>query len=179
MFKNLFSSLRTLRLHRSLLAAAVFAFVLVGGRVSANGDGASITIPSLDLSAPIVNLPLDSSIGTWNTSQLGDAVGHFEHTPWLGENGNIVLGGHATDDDGSPSVFYALPAVSVGDLITIQVGDQDVNYIVRRIRSVAVNDLSVLYPSGGETLTLLTCSGFNADTRTYERRLAIVADRVG
>ena len=178
MFKHLFSSLHTLRLHRSLLAAAVLAFILVGGRASANGDGASITIPSLDLTAPIVNLPLDNNLGTWNTAQLGDNVGHFQYTPWLGENGNIVLGGHATAEDGTPSVFYALPALEVGDLITIRVGDQDVNYVVRRIRSVGVNDLSVLYSGSGETLTLLTCSGFNADTRTYERRLAIVADRV-
>lgn len=178
MFKHLFSSLRMLRLHRSLLVAAVLALVLVG-RVSASGDAASIIIPSLDLTAPIVNLPLDSSIGTWNTAQLGDNVGHFEHTPWLGQNGNIVLGGHATDENGTPSVFYALPAVRVGDLITIRVGGDNVNYIVRRIRSVAVDDLSVLYPSRGETLTLLTCSGFNAETRIYERRLAIVAERIG
>jgi LPXTG-site transpeptidase (sortase) family protein len=178
MLKHLFSSIRALRLHRSLLAAAVITFILVSGRTSANGDGASITIPSLDLTASIVNLPLDSSLGTWNTAQLGDNVGHFQYTPWLGENGNIVLGGHATDEDGTPSVFYALPAVRVGDLITLHVGDQDVNYVVRRVRSVAVNDLSVLYSSSSETLTLLTCSGFNPNTRTYERRLAIVADRV-
>jgi LPXTG-site transpeptidase (sortase) family protein len=178
MFKHLFSSLPMLRLHRSLWVAAVLAFVFAG-RAAANGDAASIIIPSLDLTAPIVNLPLDNSIGTWNTSQLGDNVGHFEHTPWLGQNGNIVLGGHATDEDGTPSIFYELPGVSVGDLITIRVGDQDVNYLVRRIRSVAINDLSILYPSRGETLTLLTCSGFNPETRTYERRLAIVAERVG
>jgi LPXTG-site transpeptidase (sortase) family protein len=177
MFKHLFSSLRKLRLHRSLLAAALLSFVLVAGRASAN-DGVTLVIPALNLNASIVNLPLDSTIGTWNTAQLGDSVGHFEYTPWFGQNGNVVLGGHATDEDGTPSVFFTLGDLNVGDLITVQVDGEAVNYAVRRIRSVAVDDLSILYPSSGETLTLLTCSGFNPETRAYERRLAIVAERI-
>lgn len=179
MVKHLLSSLRTLRLHRSLLAAAFLAVALVAGRASANDDGIALVIPALNVNAPVVNLPLDNSIGTWNTTQLGSNVGHFEYTPWFGENGNVVLGGHATDEEGTPSVFYRLSDLSVGDLVSVRVGDQTVNYAVTRIRSVAVNDLSVLYSSGGETLTLLTCFGYNDETRTYNRRLAIIAEPIG
>ncbi len=179
MFKHLLSSLRTLRLHRSLMVAALMSFTLIAARAHANDGSPLIMIPSLDLSAPIVTLPLDQSIGTWDTANLGDNVGHFEYTPWLGDNGNIVLGGHATLEDGSPSIFFTLGYLAVGDIVTIRVSSEDVHYAVRSIRSVAVNDLSILYASRGETLTLLTCSGFNPESRTYERRLAIVAERIG
>jgi LPXTG-site transpeptidase (sortase) family protein len=143
------------------------------------GGGTTLVIPALSLTAPIIPLPLDRSIGTWNTSQLGSSVGHFEHTPWLGENGNVVLGGHATGDDGSPSIFYGLNTLRIGDIITVNEQGAVVSYVVRRIRTVAVTDLSVLYSTGRETLTLITCSGFNDETRTFEQRLVVIAERAG
>jgi LPXTG-site transpeptidase (sortase) family protein len=176
---HLFSYLRLLRWHRSLLVAAVMSLLVASRAFAAEpAPGALLTIPALDLSAAVVTIPLDASIGTWNTASLGFDVGHFEYTPWVGEGGNIVLGGHHTLADGTPSVFYNLADISRGDTIEVMQGGVTEVYEVTRIRDVAISDLSVL-TTGSDTITLMTCAGYNDDTGNYDRRLVVIATRVG
>jgi LPXTG-site transpeptidase (sortase) family protein len=180
MLKRLFSFCSLLRLHHSLLAAVIFSLLVVSRSHAAEpAPGALLTIPALNLSAEVVTIPLDPSIGTWNTTQITTTVGHFEYTPWLGERGNIVIGGHHTLADGTPSVFYDLEAVAVGDRILLSQGDALTEYEVTRVRAVAIGDLSVLYPHNSDSLTLITCAGYNGQTGIYERRLVVTAVPVG
>jgi LPXTG-site transpeptidase (sortase) family protein len=176
MLKRTLSSLPLLRLHRSLLAAVILSLLVVSRSYAAEpAPGALLTIPALNLSASVVTIPLDASIGTWNTTNLTTSVGHFEYTPWLGEQGNIVIGGHHTLADGTPSVFFELDDVAAGDRIQLSQGDSLLEYEVTRVRSVAISDLSVLYPGSSDVLTLITCAGFNGETGIYERRLVVTA----
>jgi LPXTG-site transpeptidase (sortase) family protein len=140
--------------------------------------GATLAIPSINLTASIINAPLDPTIGTWATGHLGSSVGHFEHTPWLGEHGNMVLGGHATNTEGAPSIFYALDQIQVGDSITVSQGGAVQEYVVTGLRLVGLNDLRVLNSTRRDTLTLMTCAGFNGATGTYDLRLVVTARRI-
>lgn len=164
-----------------ILALVTFSLALPFAAF-ADGDaalaGATITIPALNLSTSVVSIPLDPAIGTWNTNSLGGNIGHFEYTPWLGETGNIVLGGHSTDDEGAPSIFYHLEDIEVGDAVTISNGSVVQEYVVTGKRFVAISDVSVLYPTRNDIVTLITCAGYNGETGVYEQRLVVTARRV-
>lgn len=166
----------------ALFIAVVALFALLPSPALADdplaGNGATLVIPSLSLTTAIVHAPLDASIGTWATGHLGTNVGHFEYTPWLGQTGNVVLGGHSTHPDGTPSVFYALDSIQVGDTIVVTWGNVTAEYAVTGLRFVAIGDLSPLNPTRRDTLTLLTCAGFNGETGVYEQRLVVTARRV-
>jgi LPXTG-site transpeptidase (sortase) family protein len=165
------------------LLMAVVAFMALAPSVALADDplaggSATLSIPSLGLTAAIVHAPLDASLGTWATGHLGSSVGHFEYTPWLGQRGNIVLGGHATHPDGSPSIFYGLDGVQVGDRVVVTWGSISAEYEVSGLRFAAIGDLSPLSPTRRDTLTLLTCAGFNGETGVYESRLVVTARRI-
>jgi LPXTG-site transpeptidase (sortase) family protein len=176
MLSRLFSSLRLLR--RSLLLVAVISFIIASRVLAAEpASGARLSIPSIDLDAPIVAIHLNETIGTWDTSQLGDLIGHFQYTPWVTERGNVVLGGHSTDSEGAPSIFYALEDVAIGDFVSVQEGSSTFEYEITGIRYVEISDLTVLYPTRQDTITLITCAGFNTETEVYEQRLVVTARR--
>ena len=165
-------------IRKIIVLALVLALFALPFAAFADGDAlasATINIPSLNLSTSVVNIPLDASIGTWNTNSLGSNIGHFEYTPWLGQTGNIVLGGHSTNADGSPSIFYGLDAINVGDTITLSQGATVQDYVVSGKRFVAISDVSVLYPTSSDTVTLITCAGYNDETGTYDQRLVVTA----
>ena len=86
---------------------------------------------------------------------LRDGVGHLSDTPWLGEGGNVALAGHRD------TVFRALRHVQAGDVIEIATPDRSVRYAVEEMTVVAPDNLSVLEPADGSTLTLVTCYPFN------------------
>ncbi|MCA9904123.1 MAG: class F sortase [Anaerolineae bacterium] len=169
-------------LRYSIILALVAMSLALPFAAFADGDaalaGATITIPALNVSTSVVNIPLDPAIGTWNTNSLGGNIGHFEYTPWLGESGNIVLGGHSTDDAGAPSIFYHLEDITVGDAVTISNGSVVQEYVVTGTRFVAISDVSVLYPTGRDIVTLITCAGYNGETGVYDQRLVVTARRV-
>ena len=87
-------------------------------------------------------------------SVLRDGVGHLADTPWLGEGGNVALAGHRD------TVFRALRHVQAGDVIEIATPDRLVRYTVEEMTVVAPDNLSVLEPAEGSTLTLVTCYPF-------------------
>lgn len=89
-----------------------------------------------------------------SNSVLRDGVGHLSDTPWLGEGGNVALAGHRD------TVFRALRHVQAGDVIEIATPDRLVRYTVEETAVVAPDNLSVLEPADGSTLTLVTCHPF-------------------
>jgi sortase A len=85
---------------------------------------------------------------------LRRAVGHLARTAWPGEAGNVVLAGHRD------TFFRPLKRVQVGDAITLKTRIGDFEYLVESTAVVPPTDVQVLQPTGGRTLTLITCFPF-------------------
>jgi LPXTG-site transpeptidase (sortase) family protein len=140
--------------------------------------GATLSIPEIDVQTRIIPLYVDESIGTWDTEPLNNLIGHFEYTAWLGETGNMVLGGHSTLENGAPGIFSNLDELAIGDEITVTQGGITQTYQVTSSQYVGLTDLSVVYPTEADILTLMTCAGFNRASGEFEQRLVVVAQRV-
>lgn len=135
-------------------------------------------IPSAGIEAPITNVFLDNT-GSWDVSYLGQTVGHLQGTAWLDDApGNIVLSGHVELSDGRKGVFATLSDVAIGEVVIIERGTEEWQYIVTDVREVAPEDLAPLYPTATETLTLITCGEYNFFSDQYEVRRVVVAERL-
>jgi sortase A len=87
-------------------------------------------------------------------SILRRAVGHLPETAVPGQLGNVTLAGHRD------TFFRPLRNILVGDTITIKTLDGNFVYQVEATAVVPPSDTQVLQPSGGRTLTLITCFPF-------------------
>lgn len=137
--------------------------------------GATLFAPTAGISTPIIQTYLDGV--SWDVRELGAAVGHLQGTGWLDRPGNIVLAGHVELTSGRRGVFASIDRLNVGDpLIVTQDGRQRI-YIVRELRRVAPDDMTVLYPAADERLTLITCANYDFLRDVYHERLVVVAVR--
>jgi len=136
---------------------------------------ATLFIPSVGVNAPVITAILRNS--TWDVTELGTNVGYLQGTAWVSQPGNVVLSGHVEMSDGRTGVFASLDQIGIGDLVVITEEGQQHNYIVQEIFSVEPDDLSVVYPTPTDTLTLITCSDYNFLQNTYDTRLVVIATR--
>lgn len=90
-------------------------------------------------------------------------AGHLADTPWPGQPGNVVIAGHRD------TIFRPLRNVRAGDLVDITTESTVAHYQVVSARIVPPTDLSVLSPTDGNTLTLITCYPFSFVGRAPER----------
>lgn len=135
-----------------------------------------LSIPTRGVSAPIVELGIVD--GTWNTYGLGSNVGHLIGTSPLMEMGNIGLAGHVEMADGSPGVFADIENMQIGERIFVIWRGEERAYDVSTIQTVNPRDVSVLYSTNTEQLTLITCSDYDLLQDTYLQRVVVVAARV-
>lgn len=105
-----------------------------------------------------------------DTATLQHAVGHIPDTAFPGEPGNAGLAGHRD------TFFRALRNVRAGDRISVTTPHAVINYNVRRTTIVDPDDVSVLNPTDGQTLTLVTCYPFNY-IGSAPRRFIVQAER--
>jgi sortase A len=128
------------------------------------------TKPSLDLKPPTVSPPKSSgTIGRLtipnlrllamvqegaDVETLRYAVGHIPGTALPGARGNVALAGHRD------TFFRSLRDIRVNDSIEFETQSVTYRYTVRSTRIVGPRDMQVLAPSGGESLTLVTCYPF-------------------
>jgi len=95
---------------------------------------------------------------------LNRGVGHIPGTALPGQTGNLAITGHR---DG---FFRPLKDITPGDIIEVQRAGNSPQasgataptdrYVVRNIKIVFPTDTSVLNPTDGSTLTLITCYPF-------------------
>lgn len=85
---------------------------------------------------------------------LRRGVGHLARTALPGDEGNVVLAGHRD------TFFRPLKDILEGDRITIQTPKRDFEYVVESTSIVKPTEVGVIEPSGGHTLTLITCFPF-------------------
>jgi sortase A len=90
-------------------------------------------------------------------------AGHLADTPWPGQPGNVVIAGHRD------TIFRPLRKVREGDLVDVTTETTIAHYRVVSTRVVPPTDLSVLAPSGGNSLTLITCYPFGFVGQAPER----------
>jgi len=107
---------------------------------------AVLWIPRIRLEVPVLE-------GT-DSLTLNHAVGRIAGTARLGEPGNIGIAGHR---DG---FFRGLKDVTVGDTVELRTLTGTVAYKVDQVSIVAPEDVSVLNPKAGPSLTLVTCYPF-------------------
>lgn len=140
--------------------------------------GRTLHIPSIGLNSSIKTFYLDGV--SWAIDPWEHLVGHFQGTAWFDRVGNMALGAHSEYPDGSPGLFHGLYGVGIGDEIYVRDGDQERRYVVVNILSVDYRDLSVVYPTSHNRLTLVTCDipSYVAEQGIYYERLIIQADEV-
>jgi len=107
---------------------------------------AVLRIAKIDLEVPVLSGVDDLS--------LNRGVGYIPGTRHPGERGNVGIAGHR---DG---FFRALKDVGPGDMVELETLDQIDIYKVSQIVIVDKNDPSVLRPTTGPVLTLVTCYPF-------------------
>ncbi len=161
----------------SILLTATFAVAFTGGQTQATEALATISIPSIGVETSIVEAPLLPDYSTWDVAHLSMNTGHLTGTSWFGMGGNTVLGGHSETPSFAPDVFYHLDAVELNDIITVHANGTQYQYVVTEVKSVSLYDISVVYPTTGERLTLITCQRgtYDGSINDYENRIVVVA----
>ena len=107
---------------------------------------AVLAIPKIRLEVPVLD-------GTDDLT-LNRAVGVIEGTARPGEAGNVAIAGHR---DG---FFRGLKDVVPGDAITLRTPAGPRAYLVKTVRVVDPDDVSVLDDTPTDALTLVTCYPF-------------------
>lgn len=107
---------------------------------------AILRIPKIHLEVPVFNDTDDLT--------LNRGVGRILGTARVGEPGNLGIAGHR---DG---FFRGLASISPGDLLELVRPGHSDRYVVREIRIVTPDDISVLHPTAVPTITLVTCFPF-------------------
>ncbi len=130
-------------------------------------------IPTLNLYTKLVNAPRVGT--TWDVSHFFDEVAFLEGTAPPGVEGNTVIAGHVTHTRGL-GPFRTLDKIQVGDVVIVRDYDIEYSYFVTDIMEVAASDIWVTKNVVDDAiLTLVTCSGWNPNTRTYATRLIVKA----
>lgn len=135
----------------------------------------TIFIPTAGVRTGVVEVYLDGI--SWDVSRLGYNAGHLQGTASLTGRGNLVLAGHVEMADGRPGVFAGIGSLEVGDPLIISRGALEKRYAVSAVKTVAPDDLSVLYPTTTDRITLITCGDYDFFQNVYQERIVVVADR--
>jgi LPXTG-site transpeptidase (sortase) family protein len=134
----------------------------------------TMVIPTAGIFAPVIQVYLDGV--SWDVSQLGANAGHLQGTPWFDAGGNIGLAGHVEMADGRPGIFAQIDRLKIGD--PIEITDRGVlhRYAVRVVKKTSPDDLTVLYPTPTDRLTLITCGAYDFLQDAYQERVVVVAE---
>ena len=141
-----------------------------------------ISIPSIGISSPIVELNT-----VWEGDKLVwerpiNAVGHHWGTPFPGEAGNVVMSGHRSSPiRGEGAVFRKLGDVpdllttstSTGEPVDIFLHTPETVYVYRAVSTQVVEpgQVDVFHQTAEPTLTLITCT----PDLVYSHRLILTA----
>lgn len=137
--------------------------------------GARLIAPTAGINAEVIESYLSGQ--SWDVSDLGIYAGHLQGTSWVDRPGNVVLAGHVEMSDGRTGVFANIDELAVGDPIILRQDGVEHVYNVTEMLTVEPNDLSVLYPTSTNRLTLITCSDYSFLEDVYQQRFVIIAER--
>lgn len=135
-------------------------------------DTQRFIIPSLNVYTRLVNAPRVGT--TWSVDDFFNEVARLEGTAVPGMEGNLVIAGHVTHTRGI-GPFNSLDRITLGDNVIVKDYDIEYTYYVTDIMEVGANEVWVTDESDDALLTLITCSGWDPATRTYDTRLVVRA----
>ncbi|MBW4061947.1 class D sortase [Candidatus Saccharibacteria bacterium] len=136
----------------------------------------SITIPKINVHAPVVYEPSTNETTFENALQNG--VVHYGNTAVPGQNGNVAIFGHSSNDWWQPGnykfVFVLLDKLAPGDQILIDYQGTRYTYEVTGSSVVDPTDVAVLNATPTPTLSLITCT----PPGTSWKRLVVTAKQI-
>jgi LPXTG-site transpeptidase (sortase) family protein len=123
---------------------------------------------------PIVETPLVNR--KWDVSGLGYYVGWLQGTTWMDPGwGNTVLAAHVQLGFQNPGPFWGLGDLVPGDEIIVIEGDIQRKFVVKSIRKVDPDDVTVTAPTNSPTLTLITCTEWDNHYGLFSQRMVVQA----
>jgi LPXTG-site transpeptidase (sortase) family protein len=136
----------------------------------------TITIPEINVHAPVEYM---SSIQESDIEDaLENGVIHYADTAVPGQDGNVAIFGHSSNDWWQPGnykfVFVLLDKLEPGDQVIIDYNSVRYIYQVTGSQVVAPTDVSVLDPTATPTLSLITCT----PPGTSLKRLVVTAKQI-
>ncbi len=136
----------------------------------------TITIPKINVHAPVSYEP---SIAEADVQKaLENGVVHYGNTAYPGQNGNLVIFGHSSNDWWEPGnfkfVFVLLDKLAPGDQFTIDYQSKRYTYEVTGSKVVIPTDVGVLAQTPDPTATLITCT----PPGTSLKRLVVSAKQI-
>ncbi len=134
----------------------------------------SIHIPTLGLMANIVSLPFNA--GTWDVTGLHTRVGQLQ-LPTSRTQYAPILVAHTSLDQGQPGPFYQLADLPLGSEISVSTSDGADSYVLQRVEVLTSTQFHSLLIPDPNQLVLVTCTGWDATTQSFQNRLVIHAVR--
>ena len=141
-----------------------------------SGNVTRLVIPALKVNSKVSFIPFEDR--TWDIQELGMDIAWLGNTSSPALGSNTVLAGHITVQHSSNGPFRYLYHLRPGDLVHVHTLRDVYTYAVRDQQVVMPNDSSVIGPTDGSQITLLTCTGWDEETRQYTHRRAVFADLV-
>lgn len=151
------------------------------GPVLPESEPVRISIPSIDVSSPLVDLGRQSN-GAMETPQDHEKAGWYTPGPTPGERGPAVIAGHVTWD-GEQSVFFPLGKLGAGDRVDVLREDgRKATFEVDRVERYPKNDfptVEVYRNLDHAGLRLITCGGaYDEEERYYSDNVVVFASLV-
>jgi len=142
------------------------------------GPETKVIIPKINVDVPVVYDVADNQEKTIQNA-LEYGVVHYPSTPVPGQNGNVVVVGHSSNNLLNTGkykfAFVLLSRLQPGDTITMQYGGKRYVYKVYEKVIIKPTDVGVLGPTSKQaSLTLITCD----PPGTSVNRLVIHAEQI-
>ncbi len=142
-------------------------------------EHAYLHIPELDISQPIIDLPLQN--GRWDVSQLGEQIGRLTGTgSYPGDTLAPVFAGHMTFPTSitlETGAFADLQYATYDTKVIYETNGAEFVYTVTEISRVAPSEVGRLFLEDGSSILLVTCTDWDPNGRIYTNRLLIRATR--
>lgn len=137
-----------------------------------------LEIPSLDVSQTLQKVPVTG--GDWDVSALTDQIGWLETTGAQPQDHYaMAFVGHVTmPQPAGPGPFFRLRELQPGEVIVYRLGEKAYFYQVDEREIVPPDQVDRLYVEDGDSIVLVTCSGWNYLAQQYDYRLVIRAGLV-
>lgn len=150
----------------------------VAPRQASTARPVHISIPAIGVDSGLIGLGLGGD-GWIESPQDYDDIGWYEDGVLPGEIGPAVIAGHVDSPTG-PAVFYDLPELAPGDIVSIRRDDgTTTDFVVTGLQTVEKDTFpteSVYAPTPTPELRLVTCAGaWDPTTGHYVDNLVVTA----
>jgi LPXTG-site transpeptidase (sortase) family protein len=135
-----------------------------------------IVLPSLGVDTIVKYVPFDGF--SWLIAGLQEEVAWMGDTSWPGLGSNTGFAGHVTLWNGRDGPFRNLDQLQTDDPVTIYTEENQYTYQVREKTVVSDIEMSVIQPTSGSHITLITCTNWDVAASLYRDRLIVSADLV-